>query len=127
MRGPYEWLLATRYLRSAHRSGFVSFVASMAVLGLALAVAVLIVVLSVINGFQTEVRSRMLAVTSHATITGIHGEIADWRRGQAEAARMPGVKAVVPYVESRGLLANGERVAGTLVRGILPDEEARAV
>jgi lipoprotein-releasing system permease protein len=120
-------LLAVRYLRSTHRSGFVSFVASMSVLGLALGVAVLIVVLSVLNGFETELRSRMLAVTSHATITGIDGEIGQWRRGQQQAAGAPGVKAVVPFIESRGLLANGERVAGTLVRGILPEEEARAV
>lgn len=127
MRGPYEWLIATRYLRSTHRSGFVSFVASMSVLGLALGVAVLIVVLSVLNGFEVELRSRMLAVTSHATITGIDGRIGPWRQGQEQAARMPGVKAVVPFIESRGLLANGERVAGTLVRGILPEEEARAV
>jgi lipoprotein-releasing system permease protein len=127
MRGPYEWLIATRYLRSTHRSGFVSFVAAMAVIGLALGVAVLIVVLSVLNGFETELRSRILAVTSHATITGIEGEVVEWRRGQEQAVRTPGVKAVAPFIESRGLLANGERVAGTLVRGILPEEEARAV
>ncbi len=127
MRAPYEVLLAARYLRSTHRSGFVSFVAFMSVLGLALGVAVLIVVLSVLNGFETELRSRMLAVTSHASITGVEGEIPQWRRAQQQAAQTPGVIAVVPFVESRGLLANGERVAGTLVRGILPEEEARAV
>src|SRR5262245_46348098 len=112
MRGPYEWMIASRYLRSTHRNGFVSFVAFMSVLGLALGVAVLIVVLSVLNGFETELRSRMLTVTSHATITGVDGEIAQWRRGLEQAAHTPGVKAVVPFVESRGLLANGERVAG---------------
>jgi lipoprotein-releasing system permease protein len=127
MRAPYEVLIAARYLRSTHRSGFVSFVASMSVLGLALGVAVLIVVLSVLNGFETELRGRMLSVTSHASITGLQGDIADWRRGLELAARTPGVKAVVPFIESRGLLANGERVAGTAVRGILPEEEARAV
>ena len=109
---PYEWLIGTRYLRSTHRSGFVSFVASMSVIGLALGVAVLIVVLSVLNGFERELRSRMLTVTSHATITGVDGEIANWREAQADAAREPDVVAVVPFVESRGLLANGERVAG---------------
>jgi lipoprotein-releasing system permease protein len=127
MRAPYEVLIAARYLRSTHRSGFVSFVASMSVLGLALGVAVLIVVLSVLNGFETELRGRMLAVTSHASITGVDGEIRQWRRGQQQAAKAPGVRAVVPFIESRGLLANGERVAGALVRGIVPEEEARAV
>jgi lipoprotein-releasing system permease protein len=124
---PYEWRIGTRYLRSAHRSGFVSFVASMSVLGLALGVAVLIVVLSVLNGFEQELRNRMLTVTSHATITGLDGEIADWRSKVATAAREPGVKAAVPYIESRGLLANGRRGAGTVVRGVLPEEELKAV
>jgi lipoprotein-releasing system permease protein len=123
----YEWLIGTRYLRSAHRSGFVSFVASMSVIGLALGVAVLIVVLSVLNGFERELRSRMLSVTSHATITGVNGEIANWREAQRDAAREPQVVAVVPFVESRGLIANGERVAGSMVRGILPEEEVKAV
>ncbi len=124
---PYEWLIGTRYLRSAHRSGFVSFVAVMSVIGLALGVAVLIVVLSVLNGFEGELRHRMLTVTSHATITGIEGRIADWRKAQADAAVQKNVVAVAPFVESRGLLANGDRVAGSLVRGILPEEEQKAV
>ena len=127
MNLPYEWLIGTRYLRSAHRSGFVSFVAFMSVAGLALGVAVLIVVMSVLNGFEKEIRSRMLTVTSHATITGLEGEIPRWREAQAEAARVPNVAAVVPFIESRGLLANGERVAGAAVRGILPEEEVKAV
>jgi lipoprotein-releasing system permease protein len=123
----YEWLIGVRYLRSTHRSGFVSFVASMSVIGLALGVAVLIVTLSVLNGFETELRSRMLSVTSHATITGIDGVIPGWRAAQTTAAAEPGVKAVVPFIESRGLLANGQRVTGALVRGVLPEEEARSV
>jgi lipoprotein-releasing system permease protein len=127
VRGPYEWAIGTRYLRSAHRSGFVSFVAFMSVAGLALGVAVLIVVMSVLNGFETELRNRMLTVTSHATITGVDGIIPNWRRAQAEAARMPNVAAVAPFIEARGLLANGERVAGAAVRGVLPEEEMRAV
>jgi len=127
MRLPYEWLIGTRYLRSAHRSGFVSFVASMSVVGTALGVAVLIVVLSVLNGFERELRSRMLTVTSHATITGVDGEIENWRQAQADAAKEPGVTAVVPFVESRGILANGDHVAGVMVRGILPEEEVKAV
>ena len=69
----------------------------------------------------------MLTVTSHATITGLDGEIAAWREAQAEAARVPNVAAVAPFIESRGLLANGERVAGAAVRGILPEEEMKAV
>jgi lipoprotein-releasing system permease protein len=123
----YEWLIGIRYLRSKHRSGFVSFVAVMSVIGLALGVTVLIVVLSVLNGFERELRSRMLSVTSHATVSGLDGFIADWRSKQERAARVPGVKAAVPFIESRGLIANGQRVAGAMVRGILPEEEVKAV
>jgi lipoprotein-releasing system permease protein len=123
----YEWLIGFRYLRSQHRSGFVSFVASMSVIGLALGVAVLVVVLSVLNGYERELRSRMLSVTSHATITGINGAIPNWRDAQSRAAQQRGVKAVVPFVEARGLLANGQSVAGAMIRGILPEEEVKAV
>jgi lipoprotein-releasing system permease protein len=123
----YEWLIGVRYLRSEHRSGLVSFVASMSVIGLAIGVAVLIVVLSVLNGYETELRSRMLSVTSHATITGLNGAIPNWRDAQTRAAQQRGVKAVVPFVEARGLLANGQNVAGAMIRGILPEEEVRAV
>src|SRR6185295_18694913 len=115
------------YLRSQHRSGFVSFVAFMSVLGLGVGVTVLIIVLSVLNGFEQELRNRMLSVTSHATISGYDGYIADWRRKQEQAARTPGVKAAVPFIESRGLIANGRRVAGAMVRGVLPEEEVKAV
>ena len=96
-------------------------------LGLGLGVAVLIVVLSVLNGYERELRSRMLSVTSHATIVGLDGAIADWRTRLDMAAREPGVKAAVPFIESRGLLANGQRVAGAMVRGVLPEEEVKAV
>jgi lipoprotein-releasing system permease protein len=127
MAAPYEWTIGVRYLRSQHRSGFVSFVASMSVIGLALGVAVLIVVLSVLNGFETELRSRMLSVTSHGTISGLEGHIADWRSAQSQLAGRPGVRAVAPYIEARGLLANGQAVAGTIVRGVLPAEEAATI
>ncbi|HLY53001.1 MAG TPA: lipoprotein-releasing ABC transporter permease subunit [Steroidobacteraceae bacterium] len=120
---PYEWLIGTRYLRSAHRRGFVSFVALMSVCGLSLGVATLIVVLSVMNGFERELRSRILAVTSHATLTGFSGTLADWRTLAQRARREPGVVAAVPYVESSGVLANGQAMSGATVRGVLPEEE----
>jgi lipoprotein-releasing system permease protein len=127
MLGAYEWLIGLQYLRSAHRSGFVSFVALMSVIGLALGVAVLIVVMSVLNGFEKELRSRILSVTSHAAITGLEGEIPDWRQALQDASAQPNVVAVAPFIESRGLFANGERIAGAAVRGIIPAEEVKAV
>ena len=122
----YEWLIGTRYLRSTHRRGFVSFVALMSVCGLMLGVATLIVVLSVMNGFERELRSRILAVTSHATLTGISGTLGDWQTLAERARRQSGVQAAVPYVESQAMLANGAAMAGATVRGVLPEEERLA-
>jgi lipoprotein-releasing system permease protein len=122
----YEWLIGTRYLRSTHRRGFVSFVALMSVLGLMLGVATLITVLSVMNGFERELRNRILSVTSHGTLSGIEGSITDWRAVQQSAVKQPGVQAAVPYIEEQSMLSNGVYVAGATVRGVLPDEERKA-
>jgi len=122
----YEWLIGTRYLRSTHRRGFVSFVALMSVLGLMLGVATLITVLSVMNGFERELRNRILSVTSHGTLSGIEGSITDWRAIQQAAIKQPGVQAAVPYIEEQSMLSNGVYVAGATVRGVLPDEERKA-
>src|SRR5579862_5819515 len=106
----YEWLIGTRYLRSTHRRGFVSFVALMSVLGLMLGVATLIVVLSVMNGFERELRSRILSVTSHATLSGFDETLTDWRAVQRFAVRQPGVRAAVPYIEAQAMLAHGGKI-----------------
>jgi lipoprotein-releasing system permease protein len=98
----------------------------MSVLGLMLGVAVLIVVLSVMSGFERELRSRMLSVTSHATLMGLEGPIENWREVQAGSLRYPGVLAAVPYIEEKAMVAFGQSVLGTVVRGVLPQEELRA-
>ena len=126
MSTPYEWLIGTRYLRSTHRRGFVSFVAIVSILGLALGVATLIVVLSVMNGFQREIRSRLLSVTSHATMMGLEGNLADWQKVRAAALKQPGVVAAAPYIEEQAILANSGHIDAATVRGILPDEEKNA-
>ncbi|MBS0377643.1 MAG: lipoprotein-releasing ABC transporter permease subunit [Proteobacteria bacterium] len=122
----YEWLIGTRHLRSTHRRGFVSFVALMSVCGLTLGVATLIVVLSVMNGFERELRERILAVTSHATISGLNAPLTGWQDLQARLRTREGVTAVVPYIESQAMLAHAERMSGANVRGILPAEERAA-
>ncbi len=122
----YEWLIGTRHLRSTHRRGFVSFVALMSVCGLMLGVATLIVVLSVMNGFERELRNRILAVTAHATIEGLNGPLTDWRALQQRVRAMNGVTAAVPYIESQAMLAGARHLAGASVRGVLPDEESHA-
>ena len=121
--GSYEWLIGTRHLRSTHRRGFVSFVAMMSVCGLALGVATLIVVLSVMNGFGRELRSRILDVTADATLMGLRGSIGDWRAVQRRVRAEPGVEAVAPYVQQQALLTHGQYIAGAAVRGVLPAEE----
>ena len=126
MSSRYEWLVGTRYLRSTHRRGFVSFVSLMSVCGLALGVATLIVVLSVMNGFGRELRTRILSVTSDATIMGLHGTIPAWQPVQKRVEHEPGVRVAVPYVEQQAMLTHDQQITGGTVRGILPEEERRA-
>ena len=126
MSSAYEWLIGTRHLRSTHRRGFVSFVALVSVVGLMLGVATLIVVLSVMNGFERELRTRILSVTAHGTLTGLDGSVEDWRQVQQAALRRPEVVAAVPFIESESMIANGQRVTGAMVRGVLPEQERKA-
>lgn len=126
MAGPYEWLIGTRHLRSTHRRGFVSFVALISVMGLTLGVATLVLVLSVVNGFEHELRTRILSVTSHAMLLGRHGTLEDWQAIQQASEREPGVIAAAPYIEAQALLWNSRHVKGVVVRGVLPAQEARA-
>lgn len=123
----YEWRIGLRYLRAARGRGFLSFISGVSMAGLAIGVAVLIVVLSVMNGFARELETRILSVTSHATLMGLTGNLTDWREIQAQALKMPGVLAAAPYIEAQALLMHGERVAGSGIRGVLPQQERRAV
>ncbi|HXR18414.1 MAG TPA: lipoprotein-releasing ABC transporter permease subunit [Steroidobacteraceae bacterium] len=127
MASPYEWMIGTRYLRATQGRGFLSFISVVSVLGLATGVAVLIVVLSVMNGFERELKSRILSVTAHATLMGLDGALKDWRADQTQALKMPEVLAAAPYIEAQALLMHGDRTAGTTVRGVDPAQERRAV
>ncbi len=120
---PLEWRIAARYLRARSDNGFLSFIAVVGVLGVAIGVAVLLVVLGVMNGFERELKDRILSVAAHATLSGLDGPLQDWQALAARTAAEPGVLAVAPYVEERALLAHGERVSGVLVRGVRADAE----
>ncbi len=120
---PYELLVGLRYTRAKKHNHFISFISLISMSGIALGVAALIVVLSVMNGFQTELRSRILAVVSHIQITGANGEMSGWQPVAAEAAAQPQVLAAAPFVQAQGMLAYGQAVRGAMVRGILPDLE----
>jgi lipoprotein-releasing system permease protein len=121
----YELFIGLRYTRAKRRNRFVSFISLISMLGIALGVAALIVVLSVMNGFQTELRSRILGVASHVQISGLNGELGEWRQLAEESARHPQVRAAAPYISAQGMLSFDETVRGALVRGILPDAEEK--
>jgi lipoprotein-releasing system permease protein len=119
---PYELRIGRRYLRSTGNR-FLSFISLISMLGVAIGVAVLIVVLSVMNGFEQELRSRILSVTSHATVTAFGAGLADWPALRARALEHAGVAAVAPYVEGEALLiGEGEDGASSAVavRGVDP-------
>ena len=124
MQIPYELALGWRYTRAGRatrRNGFISFISGVSMLGIALGVAALIIVLSVMNGFQKEVRDRMLSVVSHVEVFAPGGAaLPDLQRTLAEARANPNVVGAAPFVASQALLARGEDMKGALVRGIDP-------
>jgi lipoprotein-releasing system permease protein len=120
---PYELLIGLRYTRAKRRNHFISFISVISMAGIALGVAALIVVLSVMNGFQKELRTRILGVASHIEIKGTDGELGDWQRIAREALVHPQVKAAAPFIQEQAMLSFDQDVRGTLVRGILPDAE----
>lgn len=123
----FEAFIGLRYLRARRRNGFISFISLLSVIGIALGVAALIVVLSVMNGFQQEIRGRMLAVVSHLEVSSYDGRLPDWQPLQQSLAQQPHVVAAAPYVNAQGLLSSGGNVRGALVRGIDPARERRVV
>jgi lipoprotein-releasing system permease protein len=122
---PYELLIGLRYTRAKKRNHFISFISLISMLGIGLGVAALIVVLSVMNGFQKELRTRILGVASHIQITGINGELPNWELVAEQAMKHPEVRASAPFVQSQGMFSVDGMVKGTIVRGILPDQEDR--
>jgi lipoprotein-releasing system permease protein len=121
---PYELLIGLRYTRAKRKNHFISFISLTSMIGIALGVAALIVVLSVMNGFQAELRTRILGVASHLEITGTNNQLGDWQSLAAQVKKnQPEVIASAPYVMAQGMLSYGQAVQGALVRGILPGYE----
>jgi lipoprotein-releasing system permease protein len=120
---PYELFIGLRYTRAKRRNHFISFISMTSMIGIALGVAALIVVLSVMNGFQHELRTRILGVASHLQVSGANNALSDWRRVAEFVGRHPEVQASAPYISAQGLLSFGQAVQGTLVRGVLPERE----
>ncbi len=119
----FETWIGGRYVRSRSANSFVSLISAISMLGIAIAVAVLIIVLSVVNGFERELKERLLAMTSHASIEGVEGELEGWPDLQEVAARNSRVVASAPYVNGQALLVFGEQLSGAEIRGIDPVQE----
>jgi lipoprotein-releasing system permease protein len=120
---PYELFIGLRYTHAKRRNHFISFISIVSMAGIALGVMALIVVLSVMNGFQEELRTRILGVAAHLEISAQGERLADWRDVLAQARQNREVLAGAPYVNGQGMLANGDQVRGAVVRGVLPEFE----
>ena len=120
---PLELYVGLRYTRAKRRNHFISFISLSSMLGIALGVAALITVLSVMNGFEKEVRERILDMVSHLTVTGFEGKMKNWPEIAKKAETHKKVIATAPYIEAQGMLMNGNSVNGSLIRGVLPEIE----
>jgi lipoprotein-releasing system permease protein len=121
----YELAVGLRYTRAKRRNRFIGINSAVSMIGIAVGVWALIVVLSVMNGFQKEVRARILGVASHVQITGADNRLADYKGVIELAMQHPRVQAAAPYVQGQAMLTMGGRVRGALVRGVIPEEEDR--
>ena len=120
---PYELFVGLRYTRAKRKNHFISFISMTSMVGIALGVAALIIVLSVMNGFQAELRNRILGVASHIEITEFTNQLSQWPALAAQVQEQPNIKASAPYIMAQGMLSNGQAVQGALIRGVLPSEE----
>ncbi len=119
MRRPAAGFIGLRYLRTQRSNQFASFVTLASAVGVALGVAALIVVLSVMNGFEDELRDRLTSITGHGWVSA-RGGLADWRELRADLARYPGVTAAVPVIELEGVVGRGAALAGAMLTGVDP-------
>ena len=121
---PLECFIAARYVRSRRRRGFLSFISFASMAGIAVGVAALLVILSVMNGFETELRSRLLSMTAHATLTNTREGIDDWPALAMQIQGRSNVAGVSPFVDVQAMLGVGSRLRPVLIRGVLPEAEA---
>ncbi len=120
MLNPVELFIGLRYLRAKRRTRFVSFITFISLIGIALGVAALIVILSVMNGFEGELRNRLLSMSAHGTISGADGPVQDWRPLVDEVAAEQGIRAAAPFVQMEGMIQSGRDLHAVMVHGIDP-------
>ncbi len=124
---PYELFVGLRYTRAKRRNHFISFISAISMIGIALGIWALVTVLSVMNGFQREIRTRILGAASHIEVRGAEGALTNWRRVAADAQQHPRVSAAAPYVMAQGMLSYSGEVQGAIIRGVLPELEDKVV
>ncbi len=122
---PLSLFLGFRYTRAKRRNQFISFITLSSFTGIAIGVWALITVLSVMNGFQAEIRERILGMASHATISSMNGKLQDWQSVGELVEQQPHVEGTAPYIQKEAMLTNAANVHGALVRGIEPEEEKK--
>ncbi|MDP3840297.1 MAG: lipoprotein-releasing ABC transporter permease subunit, partial [Methylococcales bacterium] len=122
---PLIFYIGLRYTRAKRRTQFISFVTLASVLGIALSVTALITVLSVMNGFVGKISERMLSMTSHATISGLYGQLDNWQALEQQLKTYPHVQGTAPFINGQVMINADRRVNGTVVSGILPEYETR--
>ena len=124
MIDPVELFLGLRYLRAKRRTRFVSFITAISLAGIALGVAALIVILSVMNGFEGELRDRLVSMTAHGQLSGSDGRVDDWRALREEMIAEPGVAAAAPTIEMEGMIRSGGTLQAVFVNGVVPEFES---
>jgi len=123
MIDPVELFIGLRYLRAKRRTRFVSFITAISLAGIALGVAALIVILSVMNGFEGELRDRLVSMTAHGQLSGPDGRVDDWRSLREEMIAEPGVAAAAPTIEMEGMIRSGGTMQAVFVSGVIPELE----
>jgi lipoprotein-releasing system permease protein len=122
---PYELFVGLRYTRAKRRTHFISFISFISIAGIALGIWALITVMSVFNGFEKEIRTRILGAAAHIQVFGGEAGVRDWQGLAREVGQHPEVVASAPFVNAQGLLSTGTVVRGVFVRGVVPEMEAK--
>ena len=122
---PLEFFIGSRYLRAKRRNHFISFISFISVFSLALGITLIITVLSVMNGFQFEIKDRILSMTAHATVLELDGKLRDWQKVEKELADNTEIKGSAPYIQGQGMIVHGKQVTGAMLTGIDPQLEGK--
>ncbi len=123
MLNPVELFVGLRYLRAKRRTRFVSFITLISLLGISIGVAALIVILSVMNGFEGELRSRLLSMSAHGTVAAADGKTENWDALARQVVAQPGVQAAAPFIQMEGMIQSGRDLVAVLIHGVQPDYE----